>query len=282
MFRRARHPTGAELTFDVRRHTYKLAGIERPLKSVSTILGEYFPFDAIGVSEKLGKARGQDPLEIRKEWKMTAVLGSNVHAHVESLLEKKKMVPPMKKQGKEELFYPVAAKAAEAVMKQYEVLGVETLVASKRYAVGGTVDFIARNRKTGAILIGDWKTSQTAASDWSFSDFDTAALPPLSHLPNSKMTKYALQTMLYGHILKTEGYQLNYGKALVEQPLEHGIVQMALSSEKDRVTLGFHLMKPEALLVPDHHGLERSVEDILKDILKGAHVDGARPALPRD
>ena len=270
MWKRAKHPSGAELSFNAKLHTYKLGGYSGTLKSVSTVLGDYFPFDTEAVSEKVGKMRGQDAKEIRDEWKRVSILGTNVHAHVESLLLRKERPTPARLHGKEELFYPAATVAAQAVMKHYDILGVEEMVASKRFGIAGTIDFIARNKRTGALLIGDWKTSQTSASEWAFSSYETPALPPVAHLPNSKMTKYALQTMLYGFILRTEGYASLFGKAVIDKPMEYGIVKFSLAAEGDRVTVGYHAMDPAMLVAPDHRGLERSSDDILRDLLTSA------------
>ena len=266
MVRKAAHPHGGEIIFHAKYHTYKVNG--QQYKSVSTILGQYFPFDAKGVSEKLGLQRGQDPEEIRKEWKMTAVLGSNVHAHIEALLEKRHMMPPKEKQGLEEKFYPVATKAVEAITREYDILGVEQMIASKKYEVAGTIDLLARHKKTGRILIGDWKTSQTPNSEWAFSAFDAPALHPISHLSNSKMTKYSLQTLIYGYILKTEGYESLFGSAVTDKPMEHGLVKLSLRADKEAVDCSFHAVKPHLLNPPDHGGLERSIEDVLCEIMR--------------
>lgn len=272
MYKKASHPSGAELLFHAKYHSYKLGGMPNNLKSVSTVLGRYFPFDSKAVATKLAASRGCEPADILKEWNMVTVLGSNVHAHIEQFILKKKYPPPKELQGLEEKFYPVGIKAAKAVLKDYEILGVEEMIASKKYGVAGTIDLLAKNKKTGAILIGDWKTSQKAHSDWLYSSFDAPALPPISHLTNTKMVKYALQTMLYGYIMRTEGYEKKFGDTVLTVPMEFGICMFAPKegTTTDEIGVRFYKMDPKTLLSPDdrRNGYETSVDDILVSLLK--------------
>ena len=263
--RKARHPSGLELTFDPKWHTYKFLG--KRLTSVSRILGKYFPFDTQRVAAMVAEKELKTVDQVLAEWRMSTVLGSNVHAHIESLLLGEPRRPVGELQGDEQRFYPAATVAAHSILAQYEVLAVEAMVCSPKLRIAGTIDFLGRNRKTGAIAVLDWKTTAAPLAAFRFGTFDEPCPAPLGHLTNAKATKYALQVLTYGHILRTEGYSKFYGKALDEQPIEYGIVQVGLSSDAQGVAPEFSRVVPE-LLLPADGGADYSPETLLATVLR--------------
>ncbi|KEG11911.1 hypothetical protein DQ04_02151000 [Trypanosoma grayi] len=147
--------------------------------------------------------------------------------------------------GDEAAYMAVADRVVDTITSNYDVVAVEQVIASPTWGIGGTVDFIARNRRTQKLLIGDWKTSGSVASAFRFGAFETPCCGCLMHLPNSKFHRYAMQVIIYGEILKREGYLRDgfFGRTVVplsanvtdvrvaardmHDALEYGIVQLS-------------------------------------------------------
>lgn len=70
-------------------HKYYIKGVESRI-SCTSLTGKYFaPFDSIAISEKCagkGKYKDMTPENIRDKWNMTGVLGTEMHANIEFLL----------------------------------------------------------------------------------------------------------------------------------------------------------------------------------------------------
>jgi hypothetical protein len=245
---RAPHPSKKVINFNPSVHVYSCDG--QRFRSVSSILGQYFPFDVEKVSKVVAQKQGKTVEEVKKEWSLAAQLGTNVHHHIEALLKKQ---PPPKfttMQGQEDRYLPVATAAVQKLEADYTVIAVETIVGSPSLQLAGTIDFLAKNKKTGAILVGDWKTTSSASSGFKFSSFDAACPGLMSHLPNSKMTRYGLQTLIYGHILKTEGYASLIDDAIATQPLEFGLVKFG-PNQYNEITAEFTRVEEGDLTGPD-------------------------------
>lgn len=215
------HPSGVPILFDSKWHRYKMGSVA--LKSVSKVLDYYFPFDEKRVLAIVSKKTGESESVIKEKWNRQALLGKNVHEYIESkLLQRPKptfclLLDKLREQpdlpgarnlvhGEETLYLPVADQAVEKVQTRYEVIAVEQVVACPSLGIAGTIDVVARNRRNGNILIGDWKTSGSVASDFRFGKFESGSLGCLRHLPNSKVYRYALQIAIYGEILRREKY----------------------------------------------------------------------------
>lgn len=233
--RRVPHPSGAEILFDPKWHQYKLGGTA--LRSVSKLLDRYFPFDEKRVLQLVARKTGQSVDVIKRNWSRQALLGKNVHEYIECRLLQKP--PPtftllLKRRqereaarpadatgpaqvtttsledevlhGEEGLYLPVADAAVDTMLSHYDCVSSEQVIAAPGWGLAGTVDFIGRNRSTNRILIGDWKTSGSVTSDFRFGSFETPCPGCLRHLPNSKFYRYAMQVVVYGHILARERY----------------------------------------------------------------------------
>jgi hypothetical protein len=228
------HPSGRSITFNAQWHQYTMEGVGT-LKSVSKVLDKHFPFDEVRVSSLVSKKTGQSREDVVSGWKRQAVLGKNVHAYIEAKLQNQPPpeVPMSELHGDEPKYYPVASDAVARVTGLYDTLAIEAVIASPQLGLAGTIDFLGKNKRTGAILVGDWKTSGSVASNFRFGSFETPSLGPLSHLLNTKFYRYALQVMIYGYILRLEGYERFYGKEILSQPMEYGIIQMSKNESGD-------------------------------------------------
>ncbi|CBH15182.1 hypothetical protein, conserved [Trypanosoma brucei gambiense DAL972] len=170
--------------------------------------------------------------------------------------------------GEEEAYMVVADRVVETIECNYDIIAVEQVIASVPWGIAGTVDLIARNKRTGRLLIGDWKTSGTVASSFRFSPFETPCTGCLLHLPNSRFHRYAMQVAIYGEILKNDQYlekgffgkkieplnkdigEINLSPAMVNEALEYGIVQMQ-KNDAGSVCVEFKEVKESTVMPVD-------------------------------
>lgn len=250
MAKRVPHPRGGELTFDPKWHSYSLGG--HRLMSVSKVLDKYFPFNSAKVSAIVASKQQKTPTQVMDDWRKQAVLGSNVHAHIEALLQHQTPPSFSTTQGEEDDYISEARKAVEKVCESYDTIGVEVMVASPDLGLAGTIDYLGRNKQTGAIFIGDWKTTGQTLSNFRFSSFESPSALNLAHLPNSKVSRYALQVLTYGYIMRTQGYESVYGSAVVDRPMEFGIIQFGKSDiPGKKVVVEFKKVRPDDILPID-------------------------------
>lgn len=261
------HPSGKPITFNSQWHQYSMEGVG-VLKSVSKVLDKHFPFDEARVSTIVANKTGQSREEVSKGWKRQAVLGKNVHSYIEAKLrnEPTPAILPQDLHGEEAKYYPLAEEAVRKVSRLYDTVAIEAVIGSPSLGLAGTIDFVGRNKKTGAILIGDWKTSGAVSSNFRFGSFETPASGILNHLPNAKFYRYGLQVMIYGLILRSEGYEKMYGKELIAQPLEYGIIQMSKTETGD-VDVDYKIVTPQTVLPPD--ASDMTLDELLRAVVRG-------------
>ncbi|KAH9597543.1 hypothetical protein LSM04_002144 [Trypanosoma melophagium] len=184
--------------------------------------------------------------------------------------------------GEEAAYMVVADRVVDTITKNYDIIAVEQVIASPSWGIAGTVDFIARNKRTHKLLIGDWKTSGSVVSAFRFGSFETPCTGCLLHLPNSKFYRYAMQVIIYGEILKREKYFTNgffgqqvkpISKALSEinvnprdihEALEYGIVQLS-KNEEGEVCAEFKRVTESTVLPVDAEDL--TFRELLKNVM---------------
>ena len=64
--------------------------------------------------------------------------------------------------------------------------------------IAGTIDLLARSRKTGAVIIGDWKTNKALDAENKWGKF---GLDPIRHVPDTPFGHYECQLSLYQYLL---------------------------------------------------------------------------------
>lgn len=134
------------------------------LPGVTTVIGDTLGWKTnglIGWAYKLGK-EGRS-LRERDE---AADLGTLTHEIAASLLGGEPVDAERWSAEQIEKARPNGERVASHIRKRYEVLHVELPIVGAQY--GGTIDYILRARSDGALVVGDLKTSRTAAgvSEW--------------------------------------------------------------------------------------------------------------------
>lgn len=237
-----RHPRGYAVVFDEASHTYTttLDGHAAPGGAVprhgaepfpsfgrtgaedaepcvvsyvsgTTFVHHFFPkFDPDGrIAEAKARRRGVSPEQIRFEWRQKAnaatEMGTRVHETCEDVLQGRTQFRNAPQTEHERNLMSAGWRACQWILKNYDVLGVEQMVADIGCQLAGTMDLIARRRSDGRMTIFDWKTN--AKIDF-HNTFPTGnrGLHPIGHLENCSAVHYGLQLSTYEFVMKISGY----------------------------------------------------------------------------
>jgi len=209
------------LTYDPGPHTYTDdAGLR--YTSVTAFVHTLFPsFDATAAAARMARKTGRVQAEILAEWEAhrdaSAAYGHRVHSYAESLVLG--VSPPAPEDDADRRAFRIVDKALVGLDAQYEFLGAEQIVFDPLFGLAGTIDLPARNRTTGALAILDWKTCESITDD----AYGRTALPPLAHVPDSKVQHYTLQLSAYAWMLADPVYSA-YPSA--GQPVEIALIHI--------------------------------------------------------
>jgi len=212
------HDFDGRLEFDGPTHSYILDG-SHPCTSVTTVVANAFPrFDAAVAIAKMKAGRRWDPThaffamsdeDIMARWKQTgsdaAHAGTTLHEHLDTVLNlpgelwKDAIAESVAAGSPSELQTCVVPFLQTLLERGARPYRTEWRIFSTAHKVAGTVDALFEE-PDGTFTLYDWKRSCSIKWD---NHYETA-LPPLRHLPNSKLAKYSLQLNLYRHLLEQQ------------------------------------------------------------------------------
>lgn len=164
------------------------------LISVTTKKQKYFPFKKEHVSREVAERNWTSEDEVLEEWNILAKNGSYIHKLAEKYCNKEQL-------SQDEL------NKIQHVIKyfkehpEYEIIGTEIKIFSRKYQVAGTIDLIIKDNFTGRLFTIDWKTSRKEINK---NDVWEMAKSPFQNLPNNKFYQYSIQIWTYNTILKEE------------------------------------------------------------------------------
>lgn len=209
----SKHPTlELELSFDEEKHQYHDSNGIRYI-GVTTLIHNWFEsFDSLGIATKCSQNPnkpeyfGKTPEEIMKEWaansKKSCDFGTKVHKYCEEHLNGDTITElPFEDDFMHNFL--------NGFQNEYEIIGTEFLIFSPELRVATMIDVLARHKKTGYVLIGDWKTNKKIDKK---SFFNRAlgeykvGLGELDCVMDCNYQHYALQVNLCQEILEREGY----------------------------------------------------------------------------
>lgn len=210
------NPHGIPIVFTEEDHSYVT---QINYTSVTTLVGMFFPkFDAEKIAPLSAHKHGKTTEEILAEWKKAGddacVLGTKIHETCEDILLGNPLRNSPSNEHEERLFN-VAKTAASKILDDFEILGVEKLIFNELLGIAGTIDLLAKSKKSGKVYIFDWKTNKRILKE---SDFGKKGLGPLTHLDDCNYNHYALQLSIYQYILLKTGYvstDTSFGRALL-------------------------------------------------------------------
>lgn len=218
----AKHPIlDYSITHDPVPHTYRDSDGDL-YTSVTTFVKRFFvPFDADAEADRMASETGRDKDEILTAWKKkrddAAESGNRVHAYAEAVVMG--TAQPAPETDYEKRAFAMVDKALASLSKQYEILGAEQIVFDPLWDIAGMIDLPARNRKTGALAILDWKTCESITND----NYGRMGLPPIDHVPDSKQAHYMMQLSTYGWLLTDREYS-SYPSA--GEPVECAMIHL--------------------------------------------------------
>lgn len=192
------------ITFNSESHSY-VDNESREYISVTALASSCFtPFDEDAAAEKKARETGRHEFEIQAEWAKkrndASAFGTKVHEYVEAVINGAVTSKPFTEQ--EVRAFAIADAAVKGLAAVYEFIAFEQVIFDPLYRVAGTVDLLARHRRTGNLAVLDWKTCEDITTD-SYGKF---ALPPLNHVPDSKYHHYAMQLSIYAWLITHPQY----------------------------------------------------------------------------
>ena len=137
---------------------------------------------------------------LRASWKAKATnstdnIGTPAHEYAEAIILGR--TPPKPKTDIQRLHQGMIDFALSRINTTHEIYMPEAIVFDPLFLVAGQIDLIGRNKKTGALAILDYKTCESITAD----SYGKRALPPIAHLPDSKVSHYAMQLSTYAYLL---------------------------------------------------------------------------------
>lgn len=207
---KSKNPHGVEITFTESDHKYTSVINGETIEYISgtKFVEQFFPkFDPTGeITRSCARKRGLTVEALKEEWRRngaeSCIYGTRTHEVCEDVLLGRKL-RNTPRNLKEQLVFPVAKKVAEKLKEKCDILDVEKIVFDEDLRLAGTIDVLLRSKKNGNIIIGDWKTNKDLNKENRYNSF---ALDPISHVPNTNYAHYNAQLRLYEYILKRAGY----------------------------------------------------------------------------
>jgi len=194
-------------------HKYKYGKDE--LTSVTRFISKFFPeFEAKELAKKLAsfpwaKKQGKTMRTFLKEWKETAEVGTKIHEYMENYCKN-----TMQECDFEEILANKEYKVQRGIewldkfleSKKKYILLPEALVYDIPNKLAGTVDLIVVEENEDPvdkpyITLIDWKSNTNFTKNYD----NQNGKEPISHLPNTKLSKYTLQLSMYAYMLEQQG-----------------------------------------------------------------------------
>lgn len=199
------HNGGDKVEFLSKDHLYILND-ETQLKSVTTLLKEYFPkFNSELVAERYAKKHNMSIEEVMLDWEEKRVtacdFGTLFHSWAELLLEEDDYEINTFNE-KEENYLATLRDFIPSLKERYEIIAIEKLLFDADTGIAGTPDIIARSLEDGFLYILDWKTNKSIDLD----NIWEKGFGVMEGVPNSNYYHYSFQLNLYASLLRK-----NYG-----------------------------------------------------------------------
>ncbi len=192
-------------------HTYLIDN--KVAQSVTTVLKQYVkPFERNYWATKKADETGVAVDDILLKWeynaKFSQIKGTLVHQFFECSLTGQDFEYPdefiLNEFGFDPIQTPfnsiieVAKQFLSDIDNKMYPVASELIVGNSEYLVGGTIDQLFYNKKSGNLEIWDWKTNKEIKTTSRY-----AHLSPLNHIPDTELDHYSLQLSLYKFILES-------------------------------------------------------------------------------
>jgi len=195
--------------------------------SVTRFIDSYFPqFNSVEIAYKCSKGSnpkyaGKCPLEIAIMWLNTAKEGNNIHDKIEAYLKGESLQLPK-----------YIKNFLNKLLEGYDFLFSEYKIIHEDYKITGRIDAIFKNKKTGKLMICDWKTNDKIDT---YNKFENG-LGVLEHLTNCKLVKYSLQLNLYKALIQ-DRFDINDCELIIFHIKEHTVEPIVVKDMEKELAL---------------------------------------------
>ncbi len=185
------------LTFDEKKHVYKYDG--KKLESANKLISNFHePFDEKKIANIVAKKRGTTVKQVMIEWWKSRKKGDQIHDLCESLIINKE-VNDCPEEFKGHIYSASLFLKDRLKSKDMDNVYAEKQLYNLDYGIAGTADVVFIDKKNKVIKIYDWKTNNKLETT---SYNNKTMYEPLTHLVDSKYTRYCLQLSLYAYMLE--------------------------------------------------------------------------------
>lgn len=200
------------LLFEEETHTYTTPNGVVLTPTSDMIKNFYTSFDANGISIPYAKSRNLELNDVRGAWDgegdIATTYGTKVHNFAEDYGNHtffNEDVLTRTANCKKELGVLQWFQDRCILRDRYIPLVFELKMFSEKYGYAGTADLIMRDKKSGKIVIADWKTN---SKDLKSLKFTKRMLSPFDTYRDTTYMKYTLQLSFYQILLEDMGFDV--------------------------------------------------------------------------
>jgi len=197
------HLRDSHIYMDEPTHIYYLHGKPISISGTGFLHLFFEPFDGPAMAEKTSKSArpgtkyyGKSSDEILKIWENSTNLGTIMHKNIEDFWNGLIPLSEIGDRSKFGLFQMCYGWLRQNGLEAYRT---EWIIYDADYDLAGSIDFVARNKKTGKYWIIDWKRSTQLRRE---SFRGKCGKGPCNDIPDCNGYHYQIQVNLYRHILE--------------------------------------------------------------------------------
>jgi len=182
------HPRNNYVTFVEDPHSYLRHWDDRPAETyqgITSLIGEYAPFDRMGIAYGYANKHNMTVKEVLKEWNQSTVIGHTIHKELEEV----------GLTGKTSEMMEVYNVYNFLKTNNFRPIAFEWVVCDDNIKKATAIDLVTYHVPTNRIVLMDYKTSKRI----DYKPFkNKRGKPkmmeyPLTHLPSVNFYKYSLQ-----------------------------------------------------------------------------------------
>lgn len=169
------------------------------LPSVSRLIEEHYPpFNTEAILPLSAKKQGISVKDLRDKWQRTNIdaceLGHTTHDFLE--IYDGSQTPQLPQQI-------AGIKFFKHILVEYEIVCREIRMYSRKFKYAGTADLLLRHKKTGKLVLADYKTNKDLWKSYNNMFY------PFHYLESSPYNHYQLQLSYYQMMLEEQGFEID-------------------------------------------------------------------------